>query len=69
MLTTFKRIVIAGVLNFWRNGWLSTATISVMILALSMVLGLVLLSVLTEALVGNLENKIDVSVYFKNDVY
>lgn len=65
MITTFKRIIIAGVLNFWRNGWLSTATISVMMLALSMVLGLVLLSVLTEALVGNLENKIDVSVYFK----
>ncbi len=65
MLTTFKRIFRAGILNFWRNGWLSTATISVMMLALSMVLGLVLLSVLTEALVGNLENKIDVSVYFK----
>ncbi|MCR4322666.1 MAG: ABC transporter permease [Candidatus Azambacteria bacterium] len=64
MITTFKRIVIAGFLNFWRNGWLSTATISVMMLALSMVLGLVLLSVLTESLVGNLENKIDVSVYF-----
>lgn len=65
MLTTLKRIFRAGILNFWRNGWLSTATISVMMLALSMVLGLVLLSVLTEALVGNLENKIDVSVYFK----
>ena len=64
MLTTLNRIFRAGILNFWRNGWLSTATISVMMLALSMVLGLVLLSVLTEALVGNLENKIDVSVYF-----
>ena len=52
MITTFKRIILAGALNFWRNGWLSTATISVMMLALSMVLGLVLLSVLTEALVG-----------------
>lgn len=68
MITTFKRIILAGVLNFWRNGWLSTATISVMMLALSMVLGLMLFSVLTEALVGNLENKIDVSVYFKPDI-
>ncbi len=36
-----------------------------MVLALSMILGLLLLSVLTEAVIGNLQDKIDVSAYFK----
>lgn len=64
MLLTVRRIIKAGFQDFWRNGWLSAATVSVMALALSMVMGLLLLSVLTEALIANLENKIDVAVYF-----
>ena len=64
MMLTLRRIIKAGFQDFWRNGWLSAATVSVMALALSMVMGLLLLSVLTEALITNLENKIDVAVYF-----
>lgn len=64
MFLTLRRVIKAGFQDFWRNGWLSAATVSVMALALSMVMGLLLLSVLTEALVTNLENKIDVAVYF-----
>lgn len=64
MLLNIRRIIKAGLQDFWRNGWLTAATVSVMALALSMVMGLLLLSVLTEALISNLENKIDVAVYF-----
>ena len=65
MLTVFKRIFKVGFQNFWRNGWLSTATVSVMVLALSVVLGVLLALVLSQALILNLQDKIDVSVYFK----
>jgi len=64
-LTTIQRVSKTGFQNFWRNGWLSAATVSVMVLALTVILGLLLLSVLTEALIINLQNKIDISVYFK----
>lgn len=66
MFTVFKRIFKVGFQNFWRNGWLSTATVSVMVLALSVVLGVILALVLSQALIINLQDKIDVSVYFKS---
>ncbi len=65
MMTSFKRVFLVGFQNFWRNGWLSVATTSVMALVLSMILGLLMISVLTEAVVRHLENQIDISVYFK----
>lgn len=64
MFTTFKRVFKTGIQHFWRNGWLSAATVSVMVIALSMVLGVMLTSVLMAALVDNLKSKLDVSVYF-----
>ncbi|MEK7520112.1 MAG: permease-like cell division protein FtsX [Patescibacteria group bacterium] len=64
MFTTAQRVIKHGFQHVWRNTWLSAATILVMVLALSMVLGLLLLSVLTEAVIVNLENKVDVSAYF-----
>lgn len=67
-MTTIKRILVSGVLHFWRNGWLSTATVSIMSLALSVILGLLIVSVLTESLILNFQNKIDVSAYFKQEI-
>jgi len=66
MLTVFKRIFKVGFQNFWRNGWLSTATVSVMVMALSIILGVLLALVLSQALILNLQDKIDVSVYFNS---
>jgi len=67
MFSKFGRAFKTGVRHFWRNGWLSTATVSVMVLALSMMLGVLLVSVLMGALVDNLKGKLDVSVYFQLD--
>ncbi|MBI3671685.1 ABC transporter permease [Candidatus Azambacteria bacterium] len=67
ILTIFKRIVKSGVNNFIRNGWLSTATVSVLSITLFMILGLILVSVATETLIGDLKSRVDVSVYFKKD--
>jgi cell division transport system permease protein len=62
-----RRIVKAGFNNFWRNGWLTAATVSVLIITLFMIFSLVMVSVLTEAVVLNLQNRVDVSIYFTKD--
>jgi cell division transport system permease protein len=65
--TTLFRIVKSGWQSFVRNYWLSTATVAVMILALLVIAGLLLFNVMTQAIVANLEGKVDVSVYFNSD--
>jgi len=65
MFTSFKRIFKWGITNFWRNGWLSTATVSIMSLTLLVITVLLMVSVVANAVLDNLENKIDISVYFK----
>lgn len=54
--------------NFFRNGWLSVATVSILMLAL-FVLGFFYVSTLTiNDMLKNIQDKINVSVYFKSDV-
>lgn len=65
--TTLFRIVKSGWQSFVRNYWLSAATVAVMILALFVIAGLTLFNVMTQAIVANLENRVDVSVYFNKD--
>ncbi len=67
MLVNLRRIIYAGYLSFRRNGWLSTATVLIMVLALFVLGNLVFLSALTSTVIAALEEKIDVTVYFKED--
>ncbi|MEK7133370.1 MAG: permease-like cell division protein FtsX [Patescibacteria group bacterium] len=64
---TLKRITKNGVISFWRNRWVSLATILVMVLALFMVGALLFLNVLLSSALSRLENKVDISVYFRTD--
>jgi cell division transport system permease protein len=66
-MENFKRIFNAGAVNFWRNGWLSTATVGVMVLALLMVMLLIFILIFTYNLSSELQNKVDISAYFKPD--
>lgn len=68
MLVTLSRIIKYGFYNFWRNGWLAASTVSVMILALFVFEGLILFNVVTKTLLQSLQEKIDISVYFKSNV-
>ncbi|MBI2075380.1 MAG: ABC transporter permease [Candidatus Harrisonbacteria bacterium] len=65
MATKLARIIKYGFQNFWRNGWLSAATTLVMMLALFVFAALILFSVVTKTAIQSLEDKIDISVYFK----
>lgn len=65
MFTILSRIFHYGFKNFWRNGWLSAATVAVMVLALSVFAALILFGVITEKAISTIQDKIDISVYFK----
>jgi len=68
MATTLARIIKYGFQSLWRNGWLSVATINVLILTLIVFNGLIMFSVLTKTAVASLQEKIDISVYFRANV-
>ncbi len=67
MFTIISRIFHFGFKNFWRNGWLSTATVAIMTLASIGFLGLIIFGVVTHAAVSAIQDKIDISVYFNTN--
>lgn len=67
MATTLSRIIKYGLQAFRRNGWVSLATIVVMILALLVFHFLIIFDVITGKVIAELNDKIDIAVYFKNN--
>jgi cell division transport system permease protein len=68
MFTVLSRIIHYGFKNFVRNGWPSAATVAIMALALLVSLGLIFFNVVTGQAVASIQDKIDISVYFKSNV-
>ncbi len=62
---TFWRGVKAGIKNFFRNGWLSVATISIIVLTLFLINIVFLITVVSNRTLENVQDKIDVSLYLK----
>lgn len=62
-----KRVFRTGILNFQRNNWLSTASITVMTLVLLISGGLLFFHMMTSLILSGLSDKIDVSIYLKPD--
>ena len=65
--TSIKRILKAGFVNFWRNGFVSLASVLIMVVTL-FTLGTVVFSgvVLNESL-EQLKGKVDINVYFRTE--
>lgn len=55
-------------MNFWRNGWLSLATVSILILSLYVVSVIYVVTLTVDGVLKNVQEKVNVSVYFKPDV-
>jgi cell division transport system permease protein len=68
MTTTLIRILKFGFQNFARNGLLSATTVAILVLALLVFNGLLAFGVVANSAVGSLQDKIDISVYFKSGV-
>ncbi len=62
-----KKIIISGCKDFWRNSWLSIATIVVITITLFTINTLVIINFLSETILANLQEKIDIAVQFKNE--
>ena len=59
-----KRMFRSGVLNFVRNGMVSLASVLIMTITLSVITGILMFEHVLETTLVNVENKVDVSVYF-----
>jgi len=57
-----------GLKNFWRNIWLSVATTGIMILTIFSIASLMIMNLVGDTALKTLEQKVDVSVYFKSEV-
>ncbi|MEK7187882.1 MAG: permease-like cell division protein FtsX [Patescibacteria group bacterium] len=66
MITVLTRIIQYGWKNFVRNGLLSTTTVAIVTLSLIVFLGLILFNVLIDQTVVAIQDKIDITVSFKN---
>lgn len=67
-LITLWRIIKAGMVNFIRNAWLAIAAMAVMVITLTIVLFSVIANATFTETVRQITDKIDVSVYLKDDV-
>lgn len=67
MFTALSRILKYGFYGFWRNGWLSVATISIIVNALIVFEGVILLRAMMQDALATIQDKIDISVSFKID--
>ena len=54
-------------MSFWRNGWLSTATVLIMTITLAAWTSIFLMNVVLTSVLDMLAEKVDVSVYFDLD--
>ncbi len=64
----FLRIFKSGCVNFVRNAWLSVAAIAMMVITLTIILLSVILNQTFRNTIAQITDRIDVSVYLKDDV-
>ncbi|MCX6764095.1 MAG: permease-like cell division protein FtsX [Candidatus Nealsonbacteria bacterium] len=65
MLIAIRRIFKFGWNGLWRNKGLFFATVFIMVISTSLIGGLFFVKALTASLISSLEEKADISVYFK----
>lgn len=64
MITAIKRVFRAGLINVWRNSFVSLASIFVMTMTLMILGSLMFLSALIGQFMTYVQDKVDVNVYF-----
>ena len=67
MLTDLKRIIKTGLNEFFRNITLSISTILIMTMVVSLVTIFYFINSVSELIIADIENKVDISVYFKEE--
>ncbi len=67
-ILSLKRGIIFALQSFWRNIWLSLATVFVIFLAAMSVNFLLMIGVVSDSAIGAVKDRVDVSVYFKPEI-
>ena len=67
LLLTLRRTFTSGFTHFRRNGWLSFAVISIISLTLLIISTLIVLSIAANLVIRSVQDKVDISVYFRGD--
>ena len=67
MFTSLKRIILLGWQGFFRQSGLSLATCFIMVLTISLVTSLFLFREISQFLISELQERADISVYFKRE--
>ncbi|HEY4510359.1 MAG TPA: permease-like cell division protein FtsX [Candidatus Paceibacterota bacterium] len=67
LVIKIKRIIKAGFFNFWRNSWVSLATVLIVVITLFMIGSLIFARAVLKFSLNSIQEKVDISVYFKND--
>ncbi len=65
--TSTKRVIKAGFVSFWRNAFITAASILVTTVTLFVLGSLIFLDAMLESSLGQLQSKVDVNVYFTLD--
>lgn len=65
--TKIKRVLRSGFINFWRNGFVSAASILIMTVTLFVMGSLLFLDAMLDASLDQIRDKVDVNVYFVSD--
>lgn len=64
MWTSIKRVIKAGAVNFYRNGFVSLSSVFIMTITLFVIGSVVFLSATLSASLEEIKSKVDVNVYF-----
>ncbi len=67
MITALYRIIKYGFKNFWRQRLISLATLIIILLAILVFQGLLIFNAMATSLLTSIQDKIDISVYFKTN--
>ncbi len=67
MITALYRIIKYGFKNFWRQRLISLATLTIILLAILVFQGLLIFNAMATNLLTSIQDKIDISVYFKTN--
>lgn len=62
--TKLRRVLLAGFVNFFRSGYVSLASVLVMIITLSTISGVIFMNAIFTTTLNELRNKVDINVYF-----
>jgi cell division transport system permease protein len=63
-ITKIKRTIRAGFISFWRNGYVSLASVLVMTVTLSVLTSIIFTGALLDSTLTSVKDKVDINVYF-----